>query len=538
MLQFPPWKIWTVVIVCALGLAFALPNVLPRETAESLPTWLPHKQISLGLDLSGGAHLVVQVDAEAYVEDRINTVEIEIRQALRDERIGARRIGVEGVPAEISGGEFVAGDDAGPVLTFQLRRLEDIEAAREELFELIEDFNIVINDEGGIRATMTGQGLTQGLSDAVERTLEVLGGRIDPNGVLEPIIVRQGADRILIQVPGIEDTQDLRTRLGQTARLTFHLVDSEANLAAALEGNVSIGSMLVPTYLNEPPGHYVVEESWVVSGDSLTDAAATFQQGRPVVAFSFDGVGAARFCDTTMQNVGRPLAVLLDGEVISAPRINSAICGGNGIIEGAFTATETQELALLLRAGALPVPLTVVEERTVGPTLGADSIEAGKIAASIGFVAVIVFMVICYGRFGIFANIALFTNLVLIMGALSLLQATLTLPGIAGIVLTVGMAVDANVLIFERIREEVGHGRTPLNAVEAGFRRAMTTILDANITTAVAATLLFFLGSGPVKGFGATLAIGIVTSMFTAIMLTRMLSYLWLRRARPQTLPI
>ncbi len=521
MLRFPSWKIWTVVAACVLGAVFALPNVLGRETAGSLPTWLPHKQISLGLDLSGGAHLLVEVETGQFVVDRLNAVEIDIRQALRDERIGARRTGME--------------DRA---IAFSLRRTGDAPAAREALQDLFEDVEVSVADDGAIVATMTEQGLIDGLDDAIERTLEVLRDRIDPDGVLEPIITRQGRDRILIQVPGIEDTQELRRRLGRTAKLTFHLVDSEASTAAALEGAAPVGSMILPTPEGDTPGFHVVRQEWLVSGESLTDAAATFQDGRPVVAFSFDGVGAARFCDVTTDNVGRLLAIVLDGHVISAPRINSPICGGNGIITGSFSVAGTQELALLLRAGALPVPLEVVEERTVGPTLGADSIEAGKIAATIGFAAVIVFMVACYGRFGVFANVALFTNLVLIVGALSLLQATLTLPGIAGIVLTVGMAVDANVLIFERIREELGHGRTPLNAVEAGFKRAMTTILDANITTAAAATLLFFLGSGPVKGFGATLAIGIVTSMFTAIMLTRMLAYLWLRRARPRALPI
>ena len=289
----------------------------------------------------------------------------------------------------------------------------------------------------------------------------------------------------------------------------------------------------------EQPGqNHVLRAEILVTGESLESAAASFDQGRPVVAFSFDGVGAARFCDVTTENVGRLLAIVLDGVVISAPRINGPICQGSGIITGSFTVFETQELALLLRAGALPVPLTVVEERTVGPTLGADSIEAGKVAAAVSFAAVIVFMIACYGTLGAFANVALITNLILLMGLLSLLQATLTLPGIAGIVLTVGMAVDANVLIFERIREELRHGRTILNAVETGFRRAMTTILDANITTAVAAFLLFFLGSGPVRGFGATLAIGILTSMFTAMLLTRLLTHLWLARFRPKALGI
>ena len=518
MLKFPAWKIWAVAIVCGLGALFAAPNLLG---SGSLPAWPPLKRISLGLDLSGGAHLLLQVDEGVYLADRLGSVEQDVRRRLRSQRIGVR----------------VTASGEGE-LSFVLRDVADVAAAREELVEIAEDVVVAVGDDGRIAVAMTPEGLTAGLSDAVERTLEVLRNRIDPEGVLEPAIARQGRDRILVQVPGIENTQTLRDRLGQTAKLTFHLVDSEADYRAAQAGALPIGSVLLPS--NDPggPESYVVRAESLVSGENLENAVGSFDQGRPVVAFSFDSVGAGHFCDVTTDNVGRLLAIVLDGRVISAPRINGPICQGNGIITGSFSVRETEELAILLRAGALPVPLTVVEERTVGPTLGADSIRAGRIAAAIGFVAVVVFMAVCYGRFGLFANAALIMNLVLIVGALSLLQATLTLPGIAGIVLTVGMAVDANVLIFERIREEAGHGRTPFNAVETGFRRAMTTILDANITTAVAAFLLFFLGSGPVRGFGATLAIGIITSMFTAIMLTRMLVYLWLRRARPQALPL
>ncbi len=520
MRYFPSWKIWIVVIVGVLGLAFAAPNLLSRDIANELPTWLPHKQVSLGLDLSGGAHLLLQIDEAAWREGRLAWLEGNVRRTLRGERIGVRVTG---------------GDDSHR--QFTLRNADDAAAAAGELEGLADDFTITVDESGTITAAFTEDGLEAGLSDAIERTLEVLRGRIDPDGVLEPVITRQGRDRILVQVPGVDDTRVLRSRLGQTAKLTFHLVDQDTSVTAAEAGQLPVGSVLMPS--REQPGqNHVLRAEILVTGESLESAAASFDQGRPVVAFSFDGVGAARFCDVTTENVGRLLAIVLDGVVISAPRINGPICQGSGIITGSFTVFETQELALLLRAGALPVPLTVVEERTVGPTLGADSIEAGKIAAAVSFAAVIVFMVACYGILGAFANVALITNLILLMGLLSLLQATLTLPGIAGIVLTVGMAVDANVLIFERIREEQRHGRTILNAVETGFRRAMTTILDANITTAVAAFLLFFLGSGPVRGFGATLAIGILTSMFTAMLLTRLLTHLWLARFRPKALGI
>ena len=520
MRYFPTWKIWIVLLGSVLGLAFAAPNLLSRDVANALPSWLPNKQVSLGLDLSGGAHLLLQIDELAWRDGRLAWLEGNVRRTLRAERIGVRVTG---------------GDDGHR--QFTLRDAAAAAVARRELEGLADDFSITVDETGTIMATFTEEGLETGLGDAVERTLEVLRGRIDPDGVLEPVITRQGRDRILVQVPGVDDTRVLRSRLGQTAKLSFHLVDQNTSVTAAEAGQLPVGSIIMPG--REQPGqNQVLRAEILVTGESLESAAASFDQGRPVVAFSFDGVGAARFCDVTTENVGRLLAIVLDGVVISAPRINGPICQGSGIITGSFTVFETQELALLLRAGALPVPLTVVEERTVGPTLGADSIEAGRIAAAVSFAAVIIFMVACYGILGAFANVALITNLVLLMGLLSLLQATLTLPGIAGIVLTVGMAVDANVLIFERIREEMRHGRTLLNAVESGFKRAMTTILDANITTAVAAFLLFFLGSGPVRGFGATLAIGILTSMFTAMLLTRLLTHLWLARFRPKSLGI
>jgi preprotein translocase subunit SecD len=519
MLQFPPWKIWLVSVICALGVLFALPNVIGKSTLESLPSWLPHNQVSLGLDLRGGVYLLLQVDTEAYVSDRMAVVEEDMRRILRDERIGVQ------TPTTRNG-----------VITMRLRKAEDAASARDLLSDVSEGIDVSVSDDGTVTATLTEQGRTDGLSDAVDRALEVISRRINETGVREPIVQRQGTDRILVQVPGLENPEELKDILGQTAKLTFRLVDTEADINAAINGQEPLGSELL--YGQEDDAPYVVSKRIMVSGESLTGAQAAFDQGRPVVSFSFDTAGARRFCDATSENVGRPMAIVLDEKVISAPRINGAICQGRGIITGNFTVAETNRLALLLRAGALPVPMSIIEERTVGPSLGADSVRAGEIAAVIGFVAVVVFMLGAYGLFGVFANVALLTNIVLILGAMSLLQATLTLPGIAGIVLTVGMAVDANVLIFERIREEVRNGRTPFNAVDTGFKRAMTTIVDSNLTTILAAGLLFGLGSGPVRGFGVTLAIGIITSMFTAIMVTRLQAVLWLRRKRPQTLPL
>ena len=366
--------------------------------------------------------------------------------------------------------------------------------------------------------------------------------RIDETGTREPTIQRQGADRILVQLPGIDDPDRIKKLLGKTAKLTFKLLDENTTVGDALMGRLPPGSQLLEdadAVDNEGrPIQRVVRKRIIVGGEHLTDAQPTFQENQPVVSFRFDPVGARKFGDATSKNVGRRLAIVLDNKVISAPVIRSAITGGSGIITGGFTVREATDLALLLRAGALPAPLVILEERTVGPDLGADSIRAGKIAAVLGLVFVVVFMAVCYGLFGLAANVALLMNIVIIAAALSAFQATLTLPGIAGIVLTIGMAVDANVLVFERIREELAGGRTPISSVDAGYRRALTTIIDSNVTTLIAAILLLALGSGPVKGFGVTLAIGICTSMFTAVMVARLIIVTWLRKRRPQSLPI
>ncbi|MDE0781106.1 MAG: protein translocase subunit SecD, partial [Alphaproteobacteria bacterium] len=341
-----------------------------------------------------------------------------------------------------------------------------------------------------------------------------------------------------VQVPGLEDPEALKRILGKTAKMNFHLIDEEADLRKVQSGRVPPGSMLRFGLKSEGQVPYVVRRRVVVGGERLVDAQPSFQDGKPIVTFRFDTAGGRIFGEATQNNVGTRLAILLDGEVISAPVIRSAILGGSGIITGQFSVDEVTELSLLLRAGALPAPMTPLEERTVGPGLGADSIEAGKIASMIGLAAVVVFMIISYGLFGVMAAVALLFNISLIVALLSLLQATLTLPGIAGIVLTIGMAVDANVLILERIKEETRNGRTPISAVDAGYRRALTTIIDSNFTTLIAAILLFQFGSGPIKGFAVTLSIGIITSMFTALMLTRLFVVFWLRRRRPKTLPI
>jgi preprotein translocase subunit SecD len=525
LVYFAKWKVVLVLAVCAAGAAFAAPNLLSAPEAQSLPSWLPNKQINLGLDLRGGSHLLLEVETDAVIRERLDTLVESMRTELRKARIHYRGLGVEGNAAVVT-------------ITDSARA----EEAKDLLRTLDPDTLAELGDGGKLTLSLTEKAIQERISSAVDQSIEIIRRRIDETGVREPTIQRQGTDRILVQLPGIDDPERIKRLIGKTAKMTFHLVDNNGSISEAMAGRVPPGSMLLPsvdeTDSQGRPRMYLVEKRVMVSGENLVDAEPTFQQGEPVVSFRFDTVGGKRFGNATSKNVGRLMAIVLDGKVISAPRIREPILGGSGVITGRFSVAGAQDLALLLRAGALPAPLTILEERTVGPGLGADSIAAGKIASVVGLVLVVAFMVVAYGLFGVMADLALVANMVLIAGALSVLQATLTLPGIAGIVLTIGMAVDANVLIFEYIREEIRGGRTPISAIENGFSRALTTIIDANVTTLIAAVLLYSFGSGPVRGFAVTLAIGIVTSVFTATMLTRLMVVSWLRRTRPQTLAI
>ena len=533
MLYFAPWKIWTILLICVAGLVFTAPNFLARDTAESLPSWLPHNQINLGLDLQGGSHLLIEVDTASVVKERLEALVDAVRTELRGAKpsIRYRELGID-----------------SQRVTVRITKPEQLEAAAERLNGLAVplpfnplggggggvDLLVEVNENGVITLTPTEDAIRNRIASAVTQSIEIVRRRVDEYGVAEPSIQRQGDDRILVQLPGVDDPDRIKDLLKTTAKMVFRLVDTNADPQA---GRAPPGAELL--FEETEPGQLrpiVVRKRVEVSGENLTDAQPTYDQGQPVVSFRFDAVGAKRFADTTSKNVGRPFAIVLDNKVISAPVIREPILQGSGIITGNFTAREANDLALLLRAGALPAPLQYLEERTVGPDLGADSIQAGKIACVIGFLLVIIFMVAVYGLFGLAADVALITNIFLIFGALSLIQVTLTLPGIAGIVLTIGMAVDANVLIFERIREEIRAGKSPFNAVEAGYKRAFTTIVDANVTTLIAALILFAFGSGPVKGFAVTLGFGIVSSMFTATVLTRLLVSLWLRRRRPVAL--
>ena len=523
MLQFSAFKKIVVILVCLIGIIYASPNLLRNDIPLDLPSFAPGKKVSLGLDLQGGSYLLLEVDLTVVIKEYLESITSSVRQQLRKEKIGYRGLGTT---------------RSSVILT--IRNEQEFERAKELLFAIDKANNVIMDGAGNIQITPKDESIKSRKIAALQQSIEIVRRRIDETGVREPTIQRQGESRILVQLPGVDDPERVKALLGQTAKMVFRLVDVTTSASEAMAGRTPPGSEVLRAAMAEDgePQAYLIKKRVMLSGEHLIDAQATFQDGQPVVSFRFDTSGAKKFGKVTTKNVNRPFAIVLDNKVISAPVIREPILGGTGIISGNFTVRSANDLALLLRAGALPAPLTVLEERTVGPGLGVDSIEAGKMASVIGICLVVIFMIICYGLFGIFANIALFFNIVLIVGALSVLQATLTLPGIAGIVLTIGMAVDANVLIFERIREEMALGRTPISAIDAGYKRALTTIIDSNLTTLFAALCLYSFGSGPIKGFSVTLAIGILTSMFTAIMLTRLLIVVWLRRRKPDLIPI
>ena len=510
----------TIILVLAIVVAAiiaALPNLFTAERLQSMPSWLPKNQVSLGLDLQGGSHLLLEVDLQALEAEHLESLVDSVRVSLRRAQIGYTNLSArEGA------------------VSVDIRDPGQVEQARQLISEAGQGLDLSVQGST-ISARFSDAMLTQLRTHAVEQSVEIVRRRIDEFGTKEPTIQRQGSDRILVQVPGDRDPDRLKRALGTVAKLTFRFVEENVSASDAQAGRLPPGTELLP---GEGGRSEIVQKRVMVSGENLVDANFTYQDNQPVVSFRFDSIGARRFGDATRENVGRRFAIILDNKVISAPVIREPILGGSGIISGSFTAESAQELALLLRAGALPAPLNILEERSVGPGLGADSIEAGGIACLIGAILVMGFMIAAYGLFGVFANLALVVNVLLIISAMSILQATLTLPGIAGIVLTMGMAVDANVLIYERIREEARNGRGPVMAIDAGFRRAFSTILDSNLTTVIAAALLFQFGSGPVRGFAVTLTIGIMASMFTAIMLTRLMVVGWLRQRRPSAVPV
>jgi preprotein translocase subunit SecD len=549
------WKRILILLICGWGIVAATPNLFYAKverhndaaadieaaggtaTAEETaalaewPGFLPSALMNLGLDLRGGAHLLAEVKVEDVYKSRMDSLWPEVRDALRDlrDQVGA----VRRAPSP---------DD---VLRVTLSNPDGMAAALEAVRGLgssvvsltgVGQSTLDVTSEGNDIVVVLSEAEQQATDErTIQQSLEIIRRRVDEAGTREPTIQRQGEDRILIQVPGIGSAQELKGLIGQTAKLTFNAVISRTTDAGATAGP---RNLLLPS-LDEEGVYYIVEDSPVVSGEDLVDAQPSFDQNsQPAVSFRFDTTGARAFGDYTAANIGAPFAIVLDGEVISAPVIQSHIPGGSGIITGNFSVEESTRLAVLLRAGALPAEMTFLEERTIGPELGQDSIEAGRTAALVGMVAVVVYLIASYGMFGVFANIALAINIALIMAVLSAIGATLTLPGIAGIVLTMGMAVDANVLIFERMREEIRAGSNPRRTVEQGFDRAFSAIMDSNVTGLLTAMIMFWLGSGPVRGFAVTLGLGIITSMFTAVYVTRLLVETYIDWKRPKTLVV
>ena len=551
MLYFPTWKKLLIWGICALGVLFAFPNLSydrveryndahqamaigePVEpgAVDGWYDFLPSTLVNLGLDLRGGAHLLVEVAVEDAYAGRMDGMWPEVRDALREIRsdVGA-------VSEQESGSAQLVVKIGNP------DAIDKAVAAVQALARPI----VTLTGVGATDIVVTGEGdlITVELSEAeliatnnrtMDQSLEIIRRRVDEAGTREPTIQRQGDRRILVQVPGIGSAEEVLVLIGKTAQLTFHTVVSRASSA---ETRAGAGNIILPS-VEDPEEFYILKRRPVITGDNLVDASPAFDQnGSPAVNFRLDPAGGRIFGEYTAQNIGNPFAITLDGEVISAPVIQSHIPGGSGIISGRFTVEESTQLAVLLRAGALPAKIAVLEQRTIGPELGQDSIDAGRIAAIIAFAAVLIFMALSYGLFGIFADIALIFNVTLIFGLLSVIGATLTLPGIAGIVLTIGMAVDANVLIFERIREELRTAKGPARAIELGYERAFSAIIDANITTFIAAVILFVMGSGPVRGFSVTLGLGIITSVFTAVYVTRLMIAIWFARKRPRSIEV
>ena len=534
MLYFSRWKALATLLTALLICVFAAPNFLPEKTLRSLPKWA-QRHIVLGLDLQGGSHILLEVDINDVRKQKAETLRDDVRNSLRNARVGYTGLTIRDLSVEV-----------------RIREESDFQAALTKLRELSQPLggllsttgqrSVEVIDAGNrvIRLTITQPGITERVRQVVDQAIQIVERRINEIGTVEPLIQRQGADRILVQVPGVDNPTRILDLLGRTAKLTFRLVDASVSPEQALQGRVPPESELLygPQKDGKPP--YVIERRIMVTGEELTDAQPGFDQrtSEPIVTFKFNINGARRFAQVTQENVGRPFAIVLDNEVISAPVIREPILGGSGQISGNFTIEQANDLAVLLRAGALPAKLTPIEQRVVGAGLGQDSITNGTRAAYLGAALVVLSMFLIYGKFGLVANVAVAINVAMIFGVLSLLNATLTLPGIIGVVLTIGIAVDSNVLIYERIREEVRSGRTAIAAIDAGFTRALATILNSNITTFIAAAVLFFIGTGPVRGFAVTLGIGIITTVFTAFTLTRLIVSWWVRWARPTRLVI
>ena len=540
MLQFTRTKIATILLICLAGFIVAMPNFFSKETVASWPSFMPKKQLPLGLDLQGGAHLLLAMDQDEIKKDWTNNLRDESRKVLRDAKIGVTGIGIQGTQ-----------------LVVKLAKPDDRDAAIKELHKVRQSLGSAMlgtggydvdvsagNDDGTIIVKPTDAGMRARISNAAAASIETINRRVNNLGTSESTIVRQGTDRILIQFPGLKDTKELKALIGETAKLTFHEVHPSITAEDAKQTSIPAGYKIYPNDKDEGgPSEYLLKEQPVVQGEDLADAQPGFdsRNNEPVINFRFNQTGARKFGNFTKDNVGRPFAIVLDDKVLSAPVIREPILGGSGQISGNFTVESTTRLAVQLRSGSLPTKLTIVEERTVGPSLGADSIADGKLAGIIGGIAVIILTILAYGTFGIFACVGLIVHLMLTLALMTLIGSTLTLPGIAGLVLGVAMAVDANVLIYERIREELRAGKSPIAGIDAGFQRAFVTIADSQLTTLACAVIMFWLGSGPIRGFAVTLTIGILTSIFASVTVVRLLISFWLKaqpKGRIQTVPV
>jgi preprotein translocase subunit SecD len=532
MLYFTRWKALAIILTALVVCLCAVPNFFPEATVKGWPAWA-QRRLVLGLDLQGGSYLLLEVDSNFVKKEKLDQVRDDVRRTLRDAKIGYTGLATRSDSVEVRVKEAD--------LPTALAKMRELAQPLGGLLGSSGQRSLEVSDAGGglIRLTVPQPAITERVRQTIEQSIQIVERRVNQLGTVEPVIQRQGSDRILVQVPGLQDPTRLKELLGKTAKMEFRMVDTTVSPDQAAQGRVPPDSEVLMSSTS-PKTPYVIKKQVLVSGGELSNAQPGFDQrsNEPIVSFSFNSSGSRKFAQATLENVGQPFAIVLDNEVISAPVIREPITGGSGQISGSFTVQQANDLAILLRAGALPAPLTVIEERTVGPGLGQDSIEKGELAAYVGSIMVIVFMLLTYRLFGVFANIAVAINVAMIFGLLSLLNATLTLPGIAGIVLTVGIAVDSNVLIYERIREELRGGRNAISAIDAGFKRALSTILDSNITTFIAAAVLFFIGTGPVRGFAVTLGIGIITTVFTAFTLTRLIVAGWVRWKRPQSVPI
>jgi preprotein translocase subunit SecD len=531
MLDFPRWKRLSILIGIGLMILLAVPSLTPESVRATWPRWIPKPAINFGLDLAGGSYLLLEAETQDVAQSRLEQMRDQVRASMRqDPKVDIGDVSLQ-----------------GGKLSFMVRDATKVDAAREKLLSITgsgvgttgqREWDIAVVDTSRFVLTPTQAGLNQAVETAMTDATEVVRRRIDELGTREPTIIRQGANRIVVQVPGLQDPKQLKALLGKTAKLEFRLVDASADPAQVQQGNAPAEDIILP--YAEGGQKIAVQRQVMITGDMLVNASQSFdpQSGQPGVTLQLNGAGSKRFAKVTQENSGKPFAIIVDNQVISAPRINEPILGGNAVINGGFTVDSANQLAIALRSGKLPVDLKVIQESTVSPELGADSIKAGITASIIAIVAVIAFMILTYGRFGVYATLAVIINVLVILAVMGLINATLTLPGIAGFVLTIGTAVDANVLINERIREERRRGRSVTQSVELGYKEASRTIFEANMTHAIAGVIMLILGSGPIRGFAVVLLIGILTSVFTAVVFTRMLVSIWVRRNRPTEIHI